>query len=118
MFAISKLNASGIGYTSIGTSFEIDFESYEKFDEYSEFALKSISAMDRYNRIKDTEIQLQLSDNSIVPNTQNFINYVSVKSKSVHSIDGTLAIIQFEKNNESKIFNNDTALESKQLPWV
>lgn len=110
VFTISKLNASGIGYTSIGTSFEIDFESYEKFDEYSEFALKSISAMDRYNRIKDTEIQLQLSDSSGVPNTQNFINYVSVKSKSVHSIDGTLAIIQFEKNNESKIFNNDTAL--------
>ena len=109
-FEILKLNASGIGYTSIGTSFEIDFESYEKFDEYSEFALKSISAMDRYNRIKDTEIQLQLSDSSGVPNTQNFINYVSVKSKSVHSIDGTLAIIQFEKNNESKIFNNDTAL--------
>lgn len=110
VFAISKLNASGIGYTSIGTNFEIDFESYEKFDEYSEFALKSISAMDRYNRIKDTEIKLNLLDNSVVPNTQNFINYLSVKSKSVHSIDGTLAIIQFEKNNESKIFNNDTAL--------
>ena len=113
VFAISKLNASGIGYTSIGTSFEIDFESYEKFDEYSEFALKSISAMDYYNTIKNSEIQIDLSQGEEIelPTTQYLINYISLKKKAhTKLLTYPSFVFQFESNNESKIYDKDIAL--------
>lgn len=106
---IKKLNTSGIGYSNLAT-FAIDFESYEIQDEFSEFALKSVSAMDYYNNIKDTERLLGLPEDCIFPITQNFINYVSLKSTGVFSIPSDIGIIQFAKNNESQIFNTDTAL--------
>lgn len=106
---IKKLNTSGIGYSNLAT-FAIDFESYEIQDEFSEFALKSVSVMDYYNNIKNTERLLGLTEDCLFPTTQTLINYVSLKSKMVSPITGQVQVVEFEKNNESKIFNTDTAL--------
>lgn len=101
---IQKLNLSGTGYAYL-SKFAIDFESYEKFDFYSEFALKSVSVIDFYNSIKNTEQQIELAHDATLPNTQKFINYVSLKTKSFY-----VNLFQFEENNESKFYNSDFAL--------
>jgi hypothetical protein len=53
---VQKLDNGGAGYETV-SNFAIDFESYEVFDVYSEFALKSISTVDFYNSIKKNEVQ-------------------------------------------------------------
>ena len=75
---IKKLNTTGIGYSNLAT-FAIDFESYEIQPEFSEFALKSVS-MDYYGNIKNTEIQIPLTHDATLPNTQKYIkNYICRK---------------------------------------
>lgn len=106
---IKRLNVNGLEYDA-GQTFAIDFESYEKFDFYSEFALKSVSTIDFYNNIKNTEQQIDLTHDATLPNTQNYINYVSLKSKGARQVDSQYAVFQFEKNNEAKIYNLDTSL--------
>jgi len=104
---IKKLNTWGIGYSNLAT-FAIDFESYEIQPEFSEFALKSVSAMDYYNEIKNTEMSIELNSNSEnLPITLNYINYVSLKALEISEDNTRLRLV---KNNESKIYNNDTAL--------
>jgi len=111
---IQKLNALGNDYDVLPYNFAIDFESYEIFDVYSEFALKSVSVIDDYNLIKNTEIQLPLTETALMPTTQKYINYVSLKSKSFRTISffgfPSISIFGFEKNNESKIYDGDTSL--------
>jgi hypothetical protein len=107
-FLIKKLNVNGFTYDDLAT-FAIDFTSYEKFDFYSEFALKSVSVIDYYNDKKNTEFQLLLSGDSVnIPNTLKYINYVSLKSKSNYETDRTY--FKFEANNTSKIYNSDASL--------
>ena len=107
---IQKLKADATGYEFLA-NFAIDFESYEKFDFYSEFALKSISTIDFYNKIKNTEMQFNLDRDVKIPNTQKYINYVSLLYTQF--IDSNTFL--FEENNQSKIFNSDTALLSAFL---
>lgn len=108
---IQKLNATGIGYTDFLT-FAIDFESYEKFDAYSEFALKSVSSYDLYANKKNTEKSYTLGASTAnLPNTLNYSNYVSLKkSLFVVGLDSSYLLLTFLKNNESKIYDNDMAL--------
>ena len=113
---IKKLNTTGIGYSNLAT-FAIDFESYEIQPEFSEFALKSVSAMDYYNEIKNTEkiFELPLRSNTnntraYLPDSQTFINYVSLKSSLFNYLAANRYNTSFEANNESKIYNSDTAL--------
>ena len=106
---IKKLKAVGFGYDSLST-FAIDFESYEKFDNYSEFALKSISVFDTYNKIKNTEIQIPLTESATLPATQKYINYVSLRMDSFFTFGSNLHAMTFVENNTSKIYNDDTSL--------
>jgi len=107
-FLITKLNIDGFTYDNLAT-FAIDFTTYEKFDFYSEFALKSVSVIDSYSDKKNTEFQLLLSGDSVnMPNTLKYINYVSLKSKSNYEADRTY--FKFEPNNTSKIYNTDASL--------
>jgi hypothetical protein len=115
---IYKLNTAGTGYDLLST-FAVDFESYEKYDYYSEFALKSISAIDYYNNIKSVETQVNLVNNVSLPNTQKYINYVSLKSILLPTNSGSGFIrlaVDFEANNDSKIYNGDTSLFA-QTPY-
>lgn len=107
---IQKLKSDATGYEFLA-KFAIDFESYEKFDFYSEFALKSVSTIDYYNNLKNTEIQVDLTESATLPNTQNYINYVSLKMSSFDKgTESAYSFMKFEKNNDAKLFNNDTAL--------
>lgn len=106
---IKKLNATGTGYTTL-SSFAIDFESYEKFDVYSEFALKSISAIDDYNKIKNTEITENLNTLLTIPPNFYFQNYVSLKKDDIITTNTYKKIFRFSENNESKFFNEDSVL--------
>ena len=111
---IYKLNVAGTGYDLLST-FAIDFESYEKYDYYSEFALKSISVIDYYNNIKSVETQVNLVNNVFLPNTQKYINYVSLKSiqfSPYYGSDRTYFAVDFEANNDSKIYNGDSSLSA------
>ena len=113
-FLITELSADGINYENPKT-FAIDFKSYEKFEEFSEFALKSVSVIDYYNDKKNTEFQLLLSGDSVnMPNTLKYINYVSLKSKSNYETDRTY--FKFEANNTSKIYNSDASLYHPTSP--
>lgn len=114
---IKKLNTTGIGYSNLAT-FAIDFESYEIQPEFSEFALKSVSAMDYYNEIKNSEKVFELPFRSNVnnrraylPTTQNFINYISLKSTGFAlGASNTKAVFKWEQNNEPKVYNLDAAI--------
>jgi len=107
-FLITELSTDGINYENPKT-FAIDFTTYEKLDEFSEFALKSVSVVDNYNDKKNTEFQLLLSGDSVnMSNTLKYINYVSLKSKSNYETDRTY--FKFEANNTSKIYNTDASL--------
>jgi len=113
-FLITKLNVDGLTYDDLAT-FAIDFKSYEKLAEFSEFALKSVSVIDSYNDKKNTEFQLLLSgDSANMPNTLKYINYVSLKSKSNYETDRTY--FKFEANNTSKIYNSDASLYHPTSP--
>ncbi len=112
--AIYKLDVDGVDYELLST-FAIDFESYQIFDYYSEFALKGVSVIDYYNNIKNTEIQIPLGGfqgETNFPNTQKYINYVSLKSlvvlkgQTLNAYD----MFQFQQNNDSKIYNDDISL--------
>jgi len=107
---IQKLNALGNDYDILPYNFAIDFESYEEMDVYSEFALKSVSVIDDYNLIKNTEIQLPLTETALIPTTQKYINYVSLKSKGLFPTNADTANFTFEKNNESKFYDGDSSL--------
>lgn len=105
---IKKLNTTGIGYSNLAT-FAIDFESYEIQPEFSEFALKSVSAMDYYNNIKNTEINLALTSSySLLPTTLNFINYVSLRMSRNFNTNWTY--FGFSQNNEPKVYDGDYSL--------
>ena len=106
---IQKLNATGTAY-EYDSTFAIDFESYDVQDEFSEFALKSVSVIDKYNEGKNTEIQIPLTHDATLPNTQKYINYVSLKSLSVIEDSSTMFGFNFEHNNESKIYDGDLSL--------
>lgn len=105
---IKKLNTTGIGYSNLAT-FAIDFESYEIQPEFSEFALKSVSAMDYYNNIKNIEINLALTSSySLLPTTLNFINYVSLRMSRNFNTNWTY--FGFSQNNEPKVHDGDYSL--------
>lgn len=107
-FLIKKLNTSGIGYSNLAT-FAIDFESYEIQSEFSEFALKSVSAMDYYNQIKNSEINLELTSYySLLPTTLNLINYVSLRMS--RNFNTNLTYFGFSQNNEPKVYDGDYSL--------
>jgi len=109
---ILKLNAVGTAYEAIYTfNFAIDFESYEVFDVYSEFALKSISVIDDYNLIKNTEIQLALSSFSEITANLNLINKVYLKSYTTTlNLAYLEAAFNFINNGDSEVFNKDSSL--------
>ena len=118
---IWELNDSGIGYT-YKSAFAVDFESYLVEDVYSEFALKSISVIDKYNEVKNTEMQFSLplrsnvnGSRAYLPNSQSFMNSVSVKNKGYFDDGANNKVLRFEKNNESKIYNDDTALFTNDI---
>jgi hypothetical protein len=106
---IQELNSNGITYDFL-FNFAVDFESYEIFDVYSEFALKGISVIDEYNKIKNTEVQRTLDKSATMPNVQKYINYISLKSNGVSIGTRTDTVINFASNNESKIYNGDESL--------
>ena len=100
---IQKLNATATGYDVLST-FAIDFESYEKFDYYSAFALKSVSSYDLFVSKKNTEKSYLLGAKEVsLPNTLKSINYVSLKRKDVDYFG-------FDPNNQSKIYDSDYSL--------
>jgi len=108
-FSIYKLNDEADGYV-LKSEFNIDFESYQKFDYYSEFALKSISCIDQYNEQKSTSKNFTGAVQLAIPTTQKFINYISVK-KSTGEVSGdNTGFLNLEENEDSKIFNIDSAL--------
>jgi hypothetical protein len=77
--------------------------------------LKSISAIDYYNNIKSVETQVNLVNNVSLPNTQKYINYVSLKSiyfPTYYGSDSILFAVDFEANNDSKIYNGDSSLSA------
>ena len=105
---IQKLNVNGISYDHLA-DFAIDFESYQKMSDYSEFALKSISVADTYESKKNTEIEFPLFGQfAYMPNTLKYTNYVSLKSKG--SVETDRTYFKFEQNNASKIYNTDASL--------
>lgn len=110
LFEIFKLNTSATGYTS-QASFKIDFESYNKQDFYSEFALKANSCIDKYNDTKNTARNFTGAGLISLP-SRNYINYFSLKK-----LDGIVsapvdnkAYLVFEENEGSRVYNSDTAM--------
>jgi hypothetical protein len=107
---IQRLKSVGFGYDSVST-FAIDFESYEKFDYFSEFALKSISAIDFYNRNKSSEIQVELTNQDELTLPIQYVNQTSLRSQNSTFNVGTLSFdINFVQNGEYKLYNDDTSL--------
>ena len=107
-FEISKLNATATGYT-VKNSFLVDFESYSKHDLYSEFALKSISCLDEYNKTKNTARNFTGATPLALPDTMKLVNYVSVKKTEGKINTNNTGYLWLEENNDSTIHNNDTA---------
>ena len=113
-FDIKKLNATATSYV-LKSTFAVDFESYEKLNYFSEFALKSISCIDQYNKIKNSPKDFTGALSLSTPTTQKFVNYISVKKTNgvSHIEDSELAIntgyLELEENNDSKVYNNDFA---------
>lgn len=107
--AIYKLNSTATDYDLIWT-FAIDFESYVKKDYYSEFALKSVSCIDKYNEQKSTAKNFTGAIQLSLPTTQNFINYISVKKNTGEVNGDNTGFLYLEKNEDSKVFNQDSAL--------
>lgn len=108
-FAIYKLNATASDYTLIST-FTIDFESYVKSDYYSEFALKSISCIDIYNETKSTIKDFTGAASLAIPDTQEYINYVSVEKTTGGLNEDNTAYLCLIGNKTSKFYNDDMAL--------
>ena len=107
---IQKLKAVGFGYDSL-SNFAIDFESYEKFDEYSEFALKSISAIDAYNRIKSSEVQIATDNTDLFSYDKIYTNRVSMMSiNTVVDAPYKNIIYEFQQFGDYVMNNLDTAL--------
>ena len=117
LLEIEELNDNGITYDHL-LDFAIDFESYEFFDVYSEFGLKGVSVLDDYNKIKNTEVQRTLDKSATMPNAQKYINYVSLKSTGVSVGTRTDTVINFESNNESKIYNGDESFTQVAIPGM
>jgi len=116
--AIYKLKATGDDYELIST-FLVDVETYTKTSLYSEFALKSISVLDAYNLIKDTDLNYTDTHTATLPTTKNFINYVSLAKNTTETIETNALMMHFRKNSESKIYNQDSALYSEiGSDWV
>ena len=110
-FAIFKLDAEAKTYV-LESNFEIDFESYSKLDYYSEFALKSISCIDQYNKIKSAALNFVSATKLTIPTTQNFVNYLSLNKSTGGVFDphSAFGYLNFIENQDSKIYNNDSAL--------
>jgi len=109
---IQKLNAGGTGYEDIYTfNFAVDFESYEVFDVYSEFALKSISVIDDYNKIKNTNIDFNLPTSTNLNFASNMTNSISLKkyAQIIDIVDLSI-ILKFVKDGDYSIYNSDTAI--------
>jgi hypothetical protein len=121
---IYELNNNGQTYDTLAT-FAIDFESYEIQDYFSEFALKSVSVLDFYNGIKNTERTIALpfrssviNVRSYIPNTQLLQNTVSLKSIGIEDIVGALYFVPFTENKQSKIYNADSALYDELRTFI
>lgn len=110
-FDIYKLNQAATDYI-LHSTFQIDFESYEISDFYSEFALKSISCIDDYNKIKSSPRTFSGALSIEIPSTQNFINYVSLKKKDQGGAvnDNHTGYLEFEENEDPITNNKDSAL--------
>lgn len=109
IYDVYKLNSTATDYV-LNFSFAIDFESYVKKNSYSEFALKSISCIDTYNKIKSSPMNFTGATKITLPTTQNYINYVSLKKVlGVPNGDNT-GYLDFEQNEDAKIYNDDTAM--------
>lgn len=109
IYDVYKLNSTGTDYV-LNFSFAIDFESYVNKNSYSEFALKSISCIDTYNKIKSSPMNFTGATKITLPTTQNYINYVSLKKVlGVPNGDNT-GYLDFEQNEDAKIYNDDTAM--------
>jgi hypothetical protein len=107
--AIYKLNATATDYV-IKATFRIDFESYLKFDYYSEFALKSVSCIDQYNEMKSTAKNFTGVAQLVLPTSQVYINYISVKKDMGGiNLDGT-GYIDLIENEDSKVYNDDVSI--------
>lgn len=106
---VYKLNSTGNDY-ALNSTFLIDFESYLKFDVYSEFALKSISVIDGYNLTKNTDKNYPNTHIANIPSTKNYINFVSLAMDSIEVVDVNEVLLNFIQNDESKIHNSDSAL--------
>lgn len=116
--AIYKLKATGDDYELVST-FLVDIETYTKTSLYSEFALKSISVLDAYNLIKDTDLNYLDTHTAILPTTKNYINYVSLAKNTTETIETNRLMMHFRKNSDSKIYNQDSALYSEiGSDWV
>jgi hypothetical protein len=116
--AIYKLKATGDDY-ALEATFLIDIDTYRKTSLYSEFALKSISVLDSYNLIKDTDINYVDTHTAILPTTKNYINYISLAKNTTETIETNALMMHFRENSESKIYNYDSALYSEiGSDWV
>jgi hypothetical protein len=109
IYDVYKLNLTGTDYV-LNFSFAIDFESYVKKNSYSEFALKSISCIDTYNKIKSSPMNFTGATKITLPTTQNYINYVSLKKVLGVSNGDNTGYLDFEQNEDAKIYNDDTAM--------
>ena len=117
-FAIYKLNSTATDYV-LNSIFAIDFESLQKMDFYTEFALKSMSCIDTYNLIKNSDVKFTIDyDHGYVtafPSEKKYLNYVSLENEGDPTLWATTAILNFKRNNEERVYNNDSALyNSKQ----
>jgi len=107
------LNLLGTDYEFV-YSYSIDFESYETFDEYSEFALKTKDDPDGYIEKQKTMTDFALNISSTLPNDLFLVNYVSlavIEQQLVSSpINGNCYVLKYKENNDSKLYNSDSAL--------
>jgi hypothetical protein len=112
---IYKLNALATDHYLIAT-FLINFESFVKLNYYSEFALKAISCIYDYNKIKDSEIEYSLNSSSNMPNDQAYINSISYQKSLFLKLDSdfTKIVCQLEAI-ENKMYNDDYAMYGKYL---
>lgn len=109
LISVYKLDVDGVNYVLL-SDFAIDFDTYTQFSYYSEFALKSISVLDSYNLIKNTDINYIDTHTAILPDTKKYINYISLKKTIDETIEPNALTLFFEQNDEPKVYNSDSAL--------
>lgn len=106
---IYKLNVDGDDH-ELQSTFMVDIDTYSKTNDYTEFALKSISVIDDYNLIKNTDLNFSDTATATIPQTKAYINLVSLGRKHNDIIEPNKLTFRFQKNNEPKIYNKDSAL--------